>query len=415
MPGRAARPRSLVRMEHTVLGDLISVWWIALAAMAAPLLASLTRKKVPDVVWLLVLGAVIGPDGLGLAVQTQGITLVREIGLGLLFLLAGLEIDPAAMRSRQGRSAATTWMLCLALGIGAGLMIVQGNPRAAIVLGIASTSTALGTLLPMMQDAGATGTRLGSATLVHGALGELGPIIAMALLLSSKATWASALVLIGFAIAAALLVALPVRLFRRIPALGGAIEAGVNTTMQTTMRLSMLILITLMTLSGLLDLDMTLGAFMAGMLIGRLMPHGDEEFVGKVQVLGFSFLIPVFFVTSGMAIDVGTVSTELGALAAFVVTILLVRGLPVFLREQFTDTGSGLTTVKERIALGLYASAGLPIIVAVTEIAVEAELLTEQQSSVMVAGGALTVLLFPLLAGVLTRDATPAERTPAEA
>lgn len=145
-------------MEHTVLGDLISVWWIALAAMAAPLLASLTRKKVPDVVWLLVLGAVIGPDGLGLAVQTEGITLVREIGLGLLFLLAGLEIDPAAMRSRQGRSAATTWMLCLALGIGAGMMIVQGNPQAAIVLGIASTSTALGTLLPMMQDAGATGT-----------------------------------------------------------------------------------------------------------------------------------------------------------------------------------------------------------------------------------------------------------------
>lgn len=364
-------------------------------------------------VWLLVLGAAIGPSGLGLAEQTAGITFAREIGIGLLFLLAGLEIDPATLRSRQGRGALTTWLLCLALGIGAGLLIVEGDVRAAIVLAIASTSTALGTLLPILQESGAHRSRLGAATLARGAVGELGPIVAMALLLSSNATWVSALVLIGFVALAVLVVAVPARLFRRIPRLGAAMHAGTNTTAQTMLRLTMLILITLMVVSGQLDLDMSLGAFMAGMLIGRLLPVGEHEFLAKIQVLGFSFLIPVFFVTSSMSIDLATVSSELGGLAAFVVTILLVRGLPVLLREQLTDTGSGITSVQERVGLGLYASAGLPIIVAVTEIAGNNGLLTEAQASVMVAGGAVTVLLFPLLAGVLTAGAAEPDAPPA--
>lgn len=258
------------------------------------------------------------------------------------------------MRSRQGRAAATTWLLCLALGTGAGLLIVQGDVRAAIVLGIASTSTALGTLLPILQESGTHRSRLGAA-----------------------------------------------------------MHAGTNTTAQTMLRLTMLILITLMVVSGQLDLDMSLGAFMAGMLIGRLLPVGEHELLAKIQVLGFSFLIPVFFVTSGMSIDLATVSSELGGLAAFVVTILLARALPVLLREQLTDTGSGITSVRERVGLGLYASAGLPIIVAVTEIAGNNGLLTEAQASVMVAGGAVTVLLFPLQAGVLAAGAAEPDAPPA--
>ena len=109
-------------------------------------------------------------------------------------------------------------------------------------------------------------------------------------------------------------------------------------------------------------------------------------------------MIPLFFVTSGMGIDVSAVVAKPLGLLAVVVGILLCRGVPVLLAEHFFDTGSGLTTRAQKAQLALYSAAGLPIIVAVTEVATSSDLLEESTASLLVAGGALTVLLFPLLA-----------------
>lgn len=393
--------------EHMLVENLLSTWWIVAAAFLAPLLALATRRKIPDVVWLLLLGMLIGPFGLQLAEQTEAVGFLRELGMGFLFLLAGLEINTGQLRGRQGRAAALTWVICLALGIGAGLLVTQGQTHVAIVFAIASTSTALGTLLPILKDSGAAGSPLGGATMLHGALGELGPIVAMSLLLSTRGTLGAALVLVGFAAAAVVVVLVPHRLFTRIPLLGRAMAVGANTTMQTTLRFTVLILLTLMLLTAVLELDVALGAFAAGMLLSAVLSGMAEEeghaLVHKVEIIGFSFLIPVFFVTSGMGIDLGSVVTQWPMLLGFVVAILVVRGLPVFLREQLTETHSGLGTVRERLALGLYASTGLPIIVAVTQIAVSSELIDPTVASVMVTGGAITVLVCPMLAQIVEK------------
>ena len=107
--------------------NLVSMWWIALAGVFATVLALLTRRTIPDVVWLLVLGIVIGPHTLGLAESTEAVAFLRELGLGFLFLLAGFEVNTADMRSRAGRSAALTWLLCAGLGRGAGLLVGGGD------------------------------------------------------------------------------------------------------------------------------------------------------------------------------------------------------------------------------------------------------------------------------------------------
>ncbi len=70
----------------------------------------------------------------------------------------------------------------------------------------------------------------------------------------------------------------------------------------------------------------------------------------------------------------------------------------MLLAEHFFDTRSGLTTRAQKAQLALYSAAGLPIIVAVTEVATSSGLLEESTASLLVAGGALTVLLFPLWA-----------------
>ena len=119
--------------------------------------------------------------------------------------------------------------------------------------------------------------------------------------------------------------------------------------------------------------------------------------------MGFGFFIPMFFVASGMAIEVAALVEHPWVLLGLAVLIGCARGLPVVLTEQLVDTGSGLTTARERLQLGLYAATGLPIIVAVTEVALNSDLMNAETASLLVGAGALTVLVFPFVAQLLQR------------
>lgn len=382
--------------------SLVSLFVIAACAMAAPLLSALTRKRVPDVVWLLVLGVVVGPHGFGWAGLGEGVSLVRELGLGLLFLLAGFEVESGSLRGRQGRWAALTWLACLGIGWVLAAMVVPGSgAQRSLALAICITSTALGTLLPILKEAGTASSPLGHAVLTHGAVGELGPVIAMSVLLGSRSPAATMVVFAIFVVGALLAALVPARLASALPSLTKVIVRGTNTTSQTMVRVVFLLLTALMALTAVLGLDVVLGAFVAGTIVRIFVPRDDRALERKLTVVGFSFLIPVFFVTSGMTIDVAVVARMWPLLLGLLLLILIARGVPVWLAERSLDTGSGITSARDQLRLGLYSAAGLPIIVAVTDLAVAEDLMSESIASVLVAAGAATVLLFPLVAHLL--------------
>ncbi|MFW0154736.1 cation:proton antiporter [Rothia sp. P6271] len=415
-------------VEHLIIANAssetanayISIFWIALVAMLSPLLSALTKKKIPDVVILLLLGAIIGPNVLHLADTDNGVELIKELGLGILFLIAGYEVNTKAMHSRQGGFALGTWAVCFTLALLASANFFSefrnGLDHIA-VFAIAMSSTALGTILPMVRANGKTGTKLGDAIMVHGALGEVMPVFAMSILLSTHSKGFAVLILLGFLLIALITAILPRRAFAHIPGLGRTMAAGANQTTQTMLRLAMLILSTLMMFAAVFNLDVVLGAFAAGIILRSLTPeYAFEPFSERLDVLGFSFLIPLFFICSGMGIDLKSIAKSPVALILFVLALLILRGLPVFLAERFFDTGSGLQTLNEKVQLGLYAAAGLPMIVAVTEVALSHELITESAASLLVGGGALTILIFPLLASGLdaifrNKDAVIEEKT----
>jgi transporter, CPA2 family len=109
-----------------------------------------------------------------------------------------------------------------------------------------------------------------------------------------------------------------------------------------------------------------------------------------------------------MTIDPRAVADKPWLLCILVPLIYVVRGLPVLIRELFFTTGSQLTNVREKIQLSLYAATALPIIAAVTEVAVESQLLSEENASLLVAAGSVTVLIFPFIANVIQPAETPA-------
>lgn len=382
-------------------GQFVSIFWITLVALLSPILSRLTGKKIPDVVFLLIFGLLIGPNMLNLASSEGGIPLLKELGLGMLFLIAGFEINVSSLRSRQGYSAIATWVVCFALGMAGAAVITSFSHElnTYIAVGVALSSTALGTLLPMLKSHGATGTRVGNAVLVHGAVGELLPVFAISLLLSSRSPGMAFVVLLAFMVVAVIVALIPHRLFAHVPGLRQIMAAEANTTGQTVLRLAMFLLATLIMCTALFDLDAVLGAFAAGLILRTLTPPAALHMIThRLEVVGFTFMIPLFFVVSGMGIDVSAVVANPLGLLAVVVGILLCRGVPVLLAEHFFDTRSGLATRAQKVQLALYSAAGLPIIVAVTEIATSSGLLEKSTASLLVAGGALTVLLFPLWA-----------------
>ena len=389
---------------------LVSFAWIMAAAVTAPLISWATGKRVPAVVLLIGAGILIGPHWLGLASTEGGVGLLKQLGLGMLFLLAGYEINPAMIRSREGRTSVTTWLVCMGLSFaGACALLHPHNTSTAVVLAIAFTSTAVGTLMPIMKQQQVLHTPVGRSLLVHGAIGEIFPIFAMALLLSARSTWVTAIVLAAFFVVALVVAAIPRTVRFLLPWTARAMVLNAGATNQTVMRLVLWMLGVLMAVAAVFELDVVLGAFAAGFILRRLVPEKFSEAVEqRLDIVGYSLLIPVFFVCSGMTIDPRAVADKPWLLCILVPLIYVVRGLPVLIRELFFTTGSQLTNVREKIQLSLYAATALPIIAAVTEVAVESQLLSEENASLLVAAGSVTVLIFPFIANMIQPAETPA-------
>jgi Kef-type K+ transport system membrane component KefB len=391
-----------------------SLFWITLAAALAPLLVGLVlRSRVAEVVVLLVLGMVFGPQMLDLATTSDAVDVLRALGLGMLFLLAGYEIDVDQLVGPGGRRAGATWLLSIGLALGLTFLLeTLGLIDAEVAIAIALTSTSLGTLLPILKDSGLLGTRFGTTLLTHGAYGELGPILAMVVLLSTRGPVRSALVVLAFAVVAVLVYVVSRWLSRRESRLLELVRAGTENSGQLPVRLVMLLLVGLGSVAAELEIDVVLAAFAAGIILRRLVPEGHEPLELRLEGLAFGFLVPVFFVTSGMAIDPDAVLSKPEVLVAFVLLILLVRGLPVHRVTRAGQYDGHRFTRREAAAMGLFASTGLPIIVAVTTVAVASGHLSNENASVLVAGGAVTVLVCPLAAQRLLREVrvSPAAR-----
>ena len=384
-----------------------SLLLIVAVAFVAPLISwTIPKRLVPEVVLLILGGMLIGPHGLGLAVEDSSIELLRELGVAFLFLMAGYEIDINELRGAGGRHAAVAWLLSLGLAFGAVSVIgVTGGAASAngIAIATAMTSTAIGTILPILRDRGLLSTAVGASILNHGAVGEVGPILVMALLLGSRSTWASMVILGLFLIITLLIVRFTSRVKRVGRRLVEAIHLGASTTAQTTIRATVLLLVGLCAIAAIFDLDVILGAFAAGFVLRHALPEGDAEFEEKLDGLAYGFFVPIFFVTSGMGIEAGLDAGDLVNLLAFFVLLVLVRGVPVWLasRAERRRDNTRIYSMRQSLQIAVYSTTALPIIVAVTQVAVSAGAMSTSFASTLVLAGVLSVLVLPAAGLVL--------------
>jgi Kef-type K+ transport system membrane component KefB len=383
---------------------LVTLLAVAVVAVAAPLVvAVLPGPRIPQVVVLLAGGMAIGPQVLAVG-SPQSVQILADVGLGFLFLLAGYEVDLGLFRRDAGRRAVLAWLITAVLAVGiVGLLEVAGLVRAFVPVAIALTTTALGTLLPILREHGLLRGRLAPHLLAGGAVGELFPIIGIALFLGVSNRFVALISLIGVGVLAFVL-SLLARSIR-----GGrvwaVIERGQHETTQTTVRCTVLLLVLLLAVTEEFHLDAVLGAFLAGMVLRRWAGGAAPGFEAKLDALGYGFFIPVFFVSSGMALDLRSMAQAPLRVLLFAALMLLVHLLPVLLVHRKVLDG------RERVQLFLVTSTALPLLVALAEIGRRNGTMLPENAAALVGAGVLTVLVLPAVAvGLRRRGAgTPAD------
>ncbi|MEV8215220.1 cation:proton antiporter [Leifsonia sp. NPDC077715] len=391
-----------------------SVVLVPLIAVAAALLTTAIGRwvKIPLVVFEIVLGLIIGPSVLGWVHETDELTALANFGLAFLFFMAGNEIDFAAIGARRLRKASLLWVVSLAAGV-LFAALIAGDAVRGVYVGIALTSTALGTLMPVLRDAGELRTPFGRAVTAVGAVGEFGPLLAISLFLSGRRPLAAALVLIGFAVIAGGAIWFASRGGHR--GFHALVRATLHTSGQFAVRFVVLIIAALVGLSIALGLDMLLGAFAAGVLIRILLagaePADAHQIESKLEAVAFGVVVPIFFINTGIGFDLKALLGDPRALLLlpiFLVLLIVVRGIPA---SFSAPPGS---PPRDRASLTLFAATGLPIIVAVTQIGVRDHEIPAGTATALVGAGMLSVLIFPLVALTMRRRSPDGGIRPAD-
>jgi Kef-type K+ transport system membrane component KefB len=380
--------------------DLVSLTLIFCAAALATIVSrASTRLVLPTVVVEILLGILIGPEVLDIAEPDPYIQFLSGFGLVVLFFLAGIEVIHSSVPRRLLARGSIGWGISIILGAIAGFGLeAAGVEASGWLIAVAVATTALGTLVPILSDAGVLRSPLGQNTLGSAVAGEFWPIVVISLFLTgAHATVASIVLLAGFGLVVAGAAGLAMRF--QPPRILTIVRETVNKSGQLAVRLAIATLALLVLLAEELDFDYVLGAFAAGLVIG-LVTQGEtgEQLLPRFATIGYGFLIPIFFIVTGMEFDVDGLLTGAGlALAAiFLAIFLITRGSAALL--SLRELGGRGTA-----ALALFSATGLPLIVAVIEVGEERGEIGSHVAAALVGAGMTSVLVYPLIGLLLTR------------
>src|SRR5215471_18520097 len=381
---------------------------VAAVAVLAPLAVGyLPRLRVPAVVLEIVGGIIIGPSVLGWAHVDLPVAILALFGLAFLLFLAGLEIDVHRLRGRLLRFAVFGYLVTLVLGYGAGVSFTAaGWVSQPLLMAIALSATSLGLVVPVLKDAGQVHSQVGQTALAAASVADFAAIVLLSLFFSSSggSTGSKVVVLAAFAGLVAV-TGLVVSGAARSVRLGQVLTRLQDTTAEIRVRFAVLLLVAFTALAERFGLESILGAFLAGAIIGLVDRDSSSHprFRTKLEAIGYGFLVPVFFVSSGIRLNLTGLLHSPSALARvplFLLALLVVRGLPALLRLR----ANGL---KPMLALGFLQATSLPFIVAATQIGVMLGKITPVTAAALVCAGLLSVLIFPALALTLLRHGEP--------
>jgi Kef-type K+ transport system membrane component KefB len=392
------------------MSEIHALFIIGFIAVLAPLLAKLPALiRTPVVVLELVLGILIGPSGAGWVTSQGAIGFLGEFGLIFLFFQAGFEFNPDKIGTAPLRLGALAWLISLGLtSVFIGLLYIVGLVHAPLLVALVLPTTSFGILIPILRQTGDLESDFGRYVLGAAAIGELGPIILVAMALSHEHNIRYLhQTLLSMVFLATAIEALFFARSLRSERLSRMIARWMGDSSVLPVRISLLLLLGLVSLANKLGMEMVLGAYTAGMMIAMLTKVEILQY--RLTSIGSGFLIPLFFITSGVEFDLPALVASPATLARLVLFcggFLFIRFVPVFLYKHVLPE-------RDLLPLALFSATTLPLVVAVTYLGMRTGDMLPENASALVGAAVITVAVFPPLANLLRSK--PKEARPNDA
>ena len=367
------------------------------------------RFKQPSMIGEILAGVILGPTVLNIAQRTESISIISELGVFLLVIIAGLEINAEGIiKSFKGKSVVvslTAFFVPLVCGIIVGV-IFKLDPMASIFVGLCIAITALPVSVRILMDLGKLNTRLGQMIISTAVINDVMALSILGIILNVRntdmtlsailqVTSVSFLELVLFVI----ILLLAFYGIRKISKNDKYIENNLNRLLsflkgkESLFAIFFVFVLIFATITESLGFHFIIGAFFAAILIG-------ENVIGKKHLkaihdttngLAMGFLAPIFFAGIGLEFDFIAIQ-HYTLLIVIIVISYLSKLLGGYLGGKFVGLNKR-TSVS--LGLGLNARGIMELVIA--NIAFKAGLINQELFSILILMGILTTLITPFV------------------
>lgn len=325
----------------------------------APIL--LNKIKIPHIIGLIMAGVIIGPYGLNLLKRDSSIVLFGTVGLLYIMFLAGLEIDLNEFRKNKGKVVffgLVTFLLPITFGALASYYILGYGLMSSILLAsMFSTHTLVS--YPIASRYGIARNRAVTLTIGGTMITDILALLILAAVVGMTKGDVSSSYWVTFGVSALLFVGIVFFIFPII--IRWFFKRFADSVSQYIFVLAIVFLAAF--LAEAAGLEPLIGAFFAGLVLNRFIPH-LSPLMNRIDFVGNALFIPFFLIGVGMLVDVTVLVKGFGALkvAGVIITVAVAAK---YLAARITRSAFKLTADEGNLIFGLstsHAAATLAII-----------------------------------------------------
>lgn len=376
-----------------------SIMIISLLAFVTPIIINAIKKvKIPYVVGEIVVGLIVGKSFLNIINDDSWVLFLSNLGLAYLMFLSGLEIDVGQFKLQGNKKNSerlfvclTMFLISLAVSFGIAMVLVHfGIVDNILFFTFLLTAAAPGLLVPILKERRLLDAEFGQTLLIFSLICEFICLIALTFISSSLGggfSYKSFLFIIVIAVAAFLYIMAKQMI--------GKHQFSIMNyqSIHMEIRASFAVIFILVAISQVVGAEIVFGSFIAGIIFSLIAGNTRDDLKDKVDIIGYGFLVPVFFIEVGVNIDIREIFEK-----PYMFLIIPVILFIFYLVKLFPSLLlSRLFGIKRALSVSFLFSAQLSLMIVGLQIAKTIKVISLDIYSLTIFAIVISCLLFPVL------------------
>ena len=399
---------------------------IVLLAFLVPVaLSRFKQLRIPIVVGEILAGIIIGRSGFMLMPADEPVLdFLAEFGFVFLMFISGIEIDFSSLSISKNRVshkdnflktnpfflAAINFGLTLLLSFGISYVLVKtGIAKNLWMMGLILSTTSLGVVVPILKEKHLIGGKFGQTLLFAALIADFVTMFLITVLVAVISIGLTfEILLIGILFVAFFIMLRFANSLSKLRSVNKVIEELSHATAQIKIRGAFAIMLIFVVLSQTLGVEIILGSFLAGAVIALIKTKEDQEILRQLDSIGYGFLIPIFFISVGLDINLKVIFDSTSAM--LLVPILVLSALAVKLLPALIFRLS--FSWRESLSAGALLSARLSLIIAAATISLRIGIISEAVNAAILLVAIVTVTLAPLIFSAINKPGEEQSQLP---